>query len=315
MDSLNSENVVYFFDIVSIYVKSIVTSASSETLVFGFTGLITLVFINYYLRMRRDTSRALKLLKKLRVILESATGKKNIKSAQDRDEAQQNLRKTKDEQAFIKSVEKADMFSLWEQINQNFTYEVNGNKVYTTTDFINSFLSFDKFITNYTSRGVISAPSVLTGLGIIGTFLGLSIGVGSASSGLASPDIAIARNAMSQLLEGAQLAFLTSLSGLFFALIMRLSFTARSEKIRIKIEDFNNFLSAVAIPKDSGISGLAALNNIQKNTQGISNNEVLASLRNIVGNTKDLSSNDNRFSNLEQKIDKLSHDLRKLNNE
>lgn len=164
------------------------------------------------------------------------------------------------------------MLNWWDQINQNFTYEENWHKVYTTTHFINSFLNFDKFITTYTSRGVISAPSVLTGLGIIGTFLGLSIGVGSASGGLASPDISFARNAMSQLLKGAQLAFLTSLAGLFFALVLRLSFTARSERIRVKIEGFNGLLSTVAIPNVSGISGLTALNNIQKNTEGILSN-------------------------------------------
>ena len=313
MDKEILDQLSFFTDLSGVYAQSVFVSVSSELLVFAFTGLITLVFINYYLRMRRDTSRALKTLKKLRGILEEAIGKKTIKTSQDREEAQQHLRKMKDAQAFTKSIEQIGMLNWWEQINQNFTYEVNDNKVYTTTDFINSFLNFDKFITTHTSRGVISAPSVLTGLGIIGTFLGLSIGVGSASAGLASPDISIARNAMSQLLEGAQLAFLTSLAGLFFALVMRLSFTARSERIRVKIEDFNGLLSTVAIPKDSGISGLAALNNIQKNTQGISNDEVIASLKNIVSNTRDISGSDNRFSALEKKLDRLSQDIKNLN--
>lgn len=76
--------VSFFVDLNEVYAQSVVPSVSSELLVFAFTGLITFVFINYYLRMRRDTSRALKILKKLRGILEEAIGKKTIKTFQER---------------------------------------------------------------------------------------------------------------------------------------------------------------------------------------------------------------------------------------
>ena len=284
----------FFAEVMGSYLQRVVTSISSETLVFAFTGFITLVFVNYFVRMLRNTSSALKTLQTLREILEKAIGKKTVVTAKDREEAQIKLREMIKDPSFLKSVEESRMLNWWEQISQNFTYELNGNKVYTTTDFINTFLSFDKFITAFTSRSVISAPSILTGLGIIGTFLGLSIGVGSASSGLASPDISVARNAMSQLLEGAQLAFLTSLSGLFFALIIRLSFTSRSEQIRLKIEDFNQLLSSVAIPKDAGNSGLGALIAIQKNTDNLSGGGM-------------------GFSNLNVKIDALLNEIKERN--
>ena len=304
--------VSFIVDMTGSYTHLIITSMSNQMLVFGFMGLIILVFAKYYFRMLKDTSNSLNTLKQLQAILEKATGKKDIKTATDRTEAQKMLRKMKNEASFISSVEKANMINWWEQINQNFTYEVGGDKIYTTTDFINSFLNFDNFITSSTSRGVLSAPSVLTGLGIIGTFLGLTIGVGSASAGLASPDISIARNAMSQLLEGAQLAFLTSLAGLSFALFMRLSFTSKSEKIRLKIEKFNKLLSTVAIPKDSGISGLAALNKIQENTQDLSNVEIVSALKNIMSNTQNHSAGDSQLSSLDKKLEQLSKDLQKL---
>jgi hypothetical protein len=275
MEQAVMNELYYFTDLTGAYVQETISMVSNEILVFGFTALILIVFIRYYLQMLRDTSKGLKTLKSLRSILELATGKSIIKKSSDRDAAQKKLRAMKDDTTFLSAVEKADMLNLWSQINQNFTYEVNGSKIFTTTDFINSFLTFEKFLTSITSRSVLSAPSILTGLGIIGTFLGLSIGVGSASSGLASPDISIARNAMSQLLEGAQLAFITSLAGLFFALVMRLAFTSRTEKIRIAIEEFNILLSTVAIPKDSGISGLASLNKIEKNTNDFPRAEAL----------------------------------------
>jgi len=59
-----------------------------------------------------------------------------------------------------------------------------------------------------------SVPNLLTGFGILGTFLGLAAGVGSASSGLASDDQEAITASLQQLLGGASLAFLTSIFGI-----------------------------------------------------------------------------------------------------
>lgn len=57
-------------------------------------------------------------------------------------------------------------------------------------------------------------PNLLTGAGILGTFVGLVAGIYLASGGLASEDIAEAKQAMQTLLNGASLAFITSIVGL-----------------------------------------------------------------------------------------------------
>ena len=57
-------------------------------------------------------------------------------------------------------------------------------------------------------------PNLLTGTGILGTFVGLVIGIGEASGGLASDDVGQAQEALSALLSGAALAFMTSIAGL-----------------------------------------------------------------------------------------------------
>lgn len=59
-----------------------------------------------------------------------------------------------------------------------------------------------------------SVPNLLTGFGILGTFLGLAAGVGSASSGLASDNQEAITASLQQLLGGASLAFLTSIFGI-----------------------------------------------------------------------------------------------------
>ncbi len=59
-----------------------------------------------------------------------------------------------------------------------------------------------------------SVPNLLTGLGILGTFIGLAAGVGSASSGLSSNDPLVITESLQSLLGGASLAFITSIAGL-----------------------------------------------------------------------------------------------------
>lgn len=62
-------------------------------------------------------------------------------------------------------------------------------------------------------------PNLLTGMGILGTFLGLVAGIGLASGKLGSPDVEIVRQALQQLLNGASLAFMTSIAGLVGSLL------------------------------------------------------------------------------------------------
>ncbi|MEH6814015.1 MAG: hypothetical protein V7677_15885 [Motiliproteus sp.] len=62
-------------------------------------------------------------------------------------------------------------------------------------------------------------PNILTGVGILGTFIGLVAGISLAAPGLNSEDIKDAKIALSHLLDGASLAFITSICGLVASLI------------------------------------------------------------------------------------------------
>lgn len=64
-----------------------------------------------------------------------------------------------------------------------------------------------------------SVPNLLTGLGILGTFLGLAFGVGAASSGISSGNPSQITASLQQLLDGASLAFWTSIFGVFLSLL------------------------------------------------------------------------------------------------
>ena len=64
-----------------------------------------------------------------------------------------------------------------------------------------------------------SVPNLLTGLGILGTFVGLAGGVGAASSGLSSSNPGEITASLQQLLDGASLAFLTSIFGILCSIL------------------------------------------------------------------------------------------------
>ena len=67
---------------------------------------------------------------------------------------------------------------------------------------------------NVSVRFFNTLPNLLTGLGILGTFIGLVAGISLAAPGLNSTDIQAAKSALEKLLSGASLAFLTSIFGL-----------------------------------------------------------------------------------------------------
>lgn len=62
-------------------------------------------------------------------------------------------------------------------------------------------------------------PNLLTGSGILGTFLGLVAGISLASSGLAADDVEQSKAALGALLHGASLAFMTSIAGLVTSIL------------------------------------------------------------------------------------------------
>ena len=64
-----------------------------------------------------------------------------------------------------------------------------------------------------------SVPNMLTGLGILGTFVGLVCGIYLSTSGLASTEIEEARSALRTLLDGAAFAFFTSIAGLLASIL------------------------------------------------------------------------------------------------
>ncbi|WP_147394980.1 hypothetical protein [Alginatibacterium sediminis] len=95
----------------------------------------------------------------------------------------------------------------------------NGREVIMNTHLPSRYFNQSNLLfPNVNMRFYNALPNILTGLGIIGTFIGLTVGIYLAAPGLNSQHIDDAKNALNILLNGASLAFITSIVGLFTSL-------------------------------------------------------------------------------------------------
>lgn len=238
---------------------------SSQLMIALFLVVIFYVYFRLSIRLDLSIRRALRDLEKFKKILTKITEKEEINTKESAEEAQKNFRLNKGKIEFIKMIEENNLFPMWRQFSDNLSYEISGLSVYISPNFSDTFFNFERLKDKAIPVNVSMGTSVLTGIGVVGTFLGLSIGVGGASSGLASPDIQVARSAMSELLSGAQLAFITSLAGLFFSLVLRLKIARKADKLRERMHALENYVAGFIVTKDASVSSLGHLSEISKN--------------------------------------------------
>lgn len=94
--------------------------------------------------------------------------------------------------------------------------------------------------------------SFMVALGVVGTFVGLVIGIEGASGGLASTDSAQARMGLEELLKGAGTAFYTSLAGISCATLFNVSYQKRLRTLENVISESQQILISRVTPHNAG---------------------------------------------------------------
>ena len=107
-------------------------------------------------------------------------------------------------------------------------------------EYINEDL-LDRVGMNYFNSGI---SGTLTGLGILGTFLGLSLGLGSFNG----DDIFTISDNVGPLLSGMKVAFHTSVYGIFFSLIFNFAYRSIMADAYGKLENFLNVFRQTVMP-------------------------------------------------------------------
>ncbi len=114
----------------------------------------------------------------------------------------------------------------------------SGDPIRNTGD-VSRYLNDATIIFPNISTGFYQAvPNLLTGMGILGTFVGLAAGVGSASSGLASSNPGEITSALQQLLGGASLAFWTSIVGIVCSILFVVGERSVTRRLHIALVDW-----------------------------------------------------------------------------
>ena len=107
-------------------------------------------------------------------------------------------------------------------------------------EFINEDL-LDKIGMNYFNSGI---AGTMTGLGILGTFLGLAMGLGSFNG----DDVYTISDNVGPLLSGMKVAFHTSVYGIFFSIIFNFIYRGIMSDAYEKLEEFQNAFRQYAMP-------------------------------------------------------------------
>jgi hypothetical protein len=154
------------------------------------------------------------------------------------------------DQSFNESMSKTQYLSdAWREFNetllipyQDFDPEDDNEKIlnthHTSTYFNQRYILWSKV----NMRWFNAMPNILTGIGMVGTFVGLVAGIYIAAPGLSADNINEAKAALNTLLSGASLAFLTSIVGLLSSMLFS---RAEKEKIHEFDKSCQKFVSEI----------------------------------------------------------------------
>ncbi|WP_419172628.1 hypothetical protein [Halobacteriovorax sp.] len=137
---------------------------------------------------------------------------------------------------------------------------------------------------NFTLRHIESISAKLTGIGILGTFLGLTLGVSEATSVLDTADSAQLMGVVKELLQSAGTAFYTSLLGLSLSMIFSYVEKSRYGKFSNALHDLINGLERCLEFYTVEKNNLQMLEEARKQTREISNmgNEIALAFENVI---------------------------------
>ena len=158
----------------------------------------------------------------------------------------------------------SDLFeeSILKEVYRDYVFEMdrieNSDKAYYKTD-IENYISPD-LIDRTIHRNLLNqVAGAMTGLGILGTFIGLSLGLQSFSTGTTAE----ISNSIEPLMQGIRVAFHTSIYGMVFSLVFNYVFKRKLDDADDAVEDFIGAYKKYVLP-DTTTDGINRLMEFQK---------------------------------------------------
>ena len=123
--------------------------------------------------------------------------------------------------------------SSWRKYESSLVKDAVGKQVYSTAD-AEEFFSMPALTAGLNVSFFSSLAGIFTGLGILGTFVGLTYGLWGMDTG----DTAALANSIRQLLGGANTAFLTSIFGIVLGIFFSVVHSIEIKRFQQEINEF-----------------------------------------------------------------------------
>lgn len=140
---------------------------------------------------------------------------------------------------------------FWSEFSETFVFPPKENggaeQIFNTIDAHNYFNETNLMYKRFNVSFYKAVPTVLTALGILGTFLGLTFGLSQID--LASPKISVLREGIEGLLSGASMAFSTSVWGIGLSTIFLMFKRVKLRQVEAYVTDLQSKIDQLFIHK------------------------------------------------------------------
>lgn len=140
-----------------------------------------------------------------------------------------------------KTVEKTKFGKLWKDFDSSLVYSIDGKILLNTlsADYFFNENSLARSLSG--NRLLASIPALLTGIGVLGTFAGLQLGLASLDL-TADSDVNVLKSSIFSMMSGASTAFVTSVWGVSLSLLFNLFEKLLERNVRRKIAFFQDHI-------------------------------------------------------------------------
>ena len=184
---------------------SALTTGDSDALSVYFWLAMVMIFITTLLFMLRHGLKFKARMRGLNGLLEGQS-KENL--AVSRREILQKA----------SALDDRDVYLLWSEFDESLVVTEDQKKIFNTLDASYFFNPKTLAVGLTGSRLLAAVPSFLVALGVLGTFVGLTIGLSGLDS--TSDEVETLKSGINELISGATVAFMTSVWGVFFSLVL-----------------------------------------------------------------------------------------------
>lgn len=231
------------------FLSAVVSANDGSTFLMNFTVLMIMyIFLRKGIGKRRKQTPGLYSLRSLTRDLEKAS--ERIRELENHDpESIRTLLKAEDDDSYESAAFKETIKEYFDEsdalVRRGKTYYNCNIADYVNEDLLNKVgnTAFNDFIS-----------SVMTGLGILGTFVGLAIGLQS----FRTDNAEAMTNSIAPLIEGIKVAFYTSIFGVLLSLVYGTLYKYRYNQAEVAVEEFVNVFYRYAgyRPENEAVSRL-----------------------------------------------------------